>query len=57
VVFPGGCLIGCSASLLNIAKIKGIHNAMLSGCLAAESIFSELQNHPEGNSQGNFLGV
>uniref|UniRef100_A0A1I8C196 Electron transfer flavoprotein-ubiquinone oxidoreductase n=1 Tax=Meloidogyne hapla TaxID=6305 RepID=A0A1I8C196_MELHA len=47
VVFPGGCLIGCSASLLNVAKIKGTHNAMLSGCLAAETIFEELENSAE----------
>nr|CAD2144548.1 unnamed protein product [Meloidogyne enterolobii] len=47
VVFPGGCLIGCSASLLNVAKIKGTHNAMLSGCLAAETIFEEIENSGE----------
>uniref|UniRef100_A0A915P249 Electron transfer flavoprotein-ubiquinone oxidoreductase n=1 Tax=Meloidogyne floridensis TaxID=298350 RepID=A0A915P249_9BILA len=47
VVFPGGCLIGCSASLLNVAKIKGTHNAMLSGCLAAETIFEEFENSGE----------
>ncbi|KAL3068037.1 hypothetical protein niasHT_038027 [Heterodera trifolii] len=47
VVFPGGCLVGCSASLLNVAKIKGTHNAMLSGCIAAESIFEQLQTEGE----------
>ncbi|XP_024939640.1 electron transfer flavoprotein-ubiquinone oxidoreductase, mitochondrial isoform X3 [Cephus cinctus] len=35
--FPGGCLVGCSAGFLNTAKIKGTHNAMKSGMLAAES--------------------
>lgn len=35
--FPGGCLIGCAAGFLNVPKIKGTHNAMKSGMLAAES--------------------
>lgn len=42
LVFPGGCIIGCSGSLLNIAKLKGTHNAMMSGMLAAESVFSDV---------------
>lgn len=39
--FPGGLLIGCSAGFVNVAKIKGIHNAMRSGMLAAETIIKE----------------
>lgn len=35
--FPGGCLVGCTAGFLNVPKIKGTHNAMKSGMLAAES--------------------
>jgi electron-transferring-flavoprotein dehydrogenase len=35
-VFPGGALIGCSAGFLNVPRIKGSHNAMLSGIQAAE---------------------
>ncbi|KAK6032358.1 electron-transferring-flavoprotein dehydrogenase [Ostertagia ostertagi] len=42
VTFPGGCLVGCTASLLNVAKLKGVHNAMKSGMLAAESIYPEI---------------
>ena len=34
--FPGGALIGCAAGLVNFARIKGSHNAILSGMLAAE---------------------
>ncbi|MEO1701493.1 MAG: electron transfer flavoprotein-ubiquinone oxidoreductase [Pseudomonadota bacterium] len=34
--FPGGALIGCSAGLVNVPRIKGSHNAILSGILAAE---------------------
>ncbi|WP_404401394.1 4Fe-4S dicluster domain-containing protein [Pelagibacterium halotolerans] len=36
--FPGGALIGCSAGLVNVPRIKGSHNAILSGMLAAEKI-------------------
>ncbi|QUN07472.1 electron transfer flavoprotein-ubiquinone oxidoreductase [Shewanella yunxiaonensis] len=36
--FPGGLLVGCDAGTLNFAKIKGIHTAMKSGMLAAETL-------------------
>src|SRR5271157_4865467 len=36
LVFPGGALIGCSAGFMNVPRIKGSHNAMLSGLLAAQ---------------------
>jgi electron-transferring-flavoprotein dehydrogenase len=36
LVFPGGALIGCAAGFMNVPRIKGSHNAMLSGLLAAE---------------------
>jgi electron-transferring-flavoprotein dehydrogenase len=42
MTFPGGMLLGCNAGLLNGAKLKGIHTAMKSGMLAAESVYSEL---------------
>lgn len=45
--FPGGALIGCSAGFLNVPKIKGTHNAMKSGMLAAESAFSALRPSEE----------
>ncbi|MEL7027512.1 MAG: electron transfer flavoprotein-ubiquinone oxidoreductase, partial [Pseudomonadota bacterium] len=34
--FPGGVLLGCSVGLVNVPRIKGNHNAMLSGIAAAE---------------------
>ncbi|MBP0438926.1 electron transfer flavoprotein-ubiquinone oxidoreductase [Tianweitania sediminis] len=34
--FPGGALIGCSAGFVNVPRIKGSHNAILSGMMAAE---------------------
>ena len=36
--FPGGALIGCAAGFVNVPRIKGSHNAMLSGMLAAEHV-------------------
>ena len=36
--FPGGALIGCAAGFMNVPRIKGSHNAMLSGMLVAEHI-------------------
>src|SRR5690606_22150209 len=36
MAFPGGLLMGCSAGLVNVPRIKGSHNAVLSGILAAE---------------------
>lgn len=42
VTFPGGCLTGCSPGFMNVPKIKGTHNAMKSGMLAAESVFDLL---------------
>ena len=35
--FPGGALLGCAAGLVNVPRIKGNHNAMLSGIYAAEA--------------------
>ncbi|MET4807049.1 electron transfer flavoprotein-ubiquinone oxidoreductase [Limibacillus sp. MBR-115] len=44
LIFPGGALIGCTAGFLNVPKIKGSHNAMKSGMLAAESIAQALES-------------
>jgi len=38
LTFPGGALIGCSAGFVNVPRIKGSHNAVLSGMLAAEHV-------------------
>ncbi|TKW66461.1 MAG: electron transfer flavoprotein-ubiquinone oxidoreductase [Paracoccus denitrificans] len=37
LTFPGGALLGCSAGLVNVPRIKGNHNAMLSGIAAANA--------------------
>ena len=52
LTFPGGLLIGCSAGFLNVPKIKGSHNAMKSGMLAAEAAFAALMS---GNDEGGEL--
>jgi electron-transferring-flavoprotein dehydrogenase len=51
--FPGGALIGCAAGFVNVPRIKGSHNAILSGMLAAEhaaEALSEDRSHDELNS-------
>jgi electron-transferring-flavoprotein dehydrogenase len=40
--FPGGALIGCAAGFVNVPRIKGVHNAMGSGMLAAEHVAAAL---------------
>jgi electron-transferring-flavoprotein dehydrogenase len=42
VAFPGGALIGDTAGFLNVPRIKGSHNAVLSGMLAAEHVAAAL---------------
>ena len=39
LTFPGGALIGCSAGFMNLPRIKGSHNAMKSGMMAAQAAF------------------
>jgi electron-transferring-flavoprotein dehydrogenase len=43
LAFPGGALIGCAAGFMNVPRIKGSHNAMLSGMLAAEHVAEALK--------------
>jgi electron-transferring-flavoprotein dehydrogenase len=42
LTFPGGALLGCSAGLVNVPRIKGSHNAIISGMLAAEHVLAAL---------------
>jgi len=42
LAFPGGALIGCAAGFMNVPRIKGSHNAMLSGMLGAEHVAAAL---------------
>lgn len=47
LIFPGGALIGCCAGMVNVPRIKGSHNAMKSGMLAAEAVFDALSNRED----------
>ena len=38
LAFPGGALVGCAAGFVNVPRIKGSHNAVLSGMLAADAV-------------------
>ena len=38
LTFAGGALIGCAAGFVNVPRIKGSHNAVLSGILAADHV-------------------
>ena len=49
LTFPGGALIGCSAGLVNLPRIKGSHNAMKSGMLAAEAAFAAVADGRSGD--------
>ena len=42
LTFPGGALIGCAAGFVNLPRIKGSHNAMKTGMLAAEVVMDAL---------------
>ncbi len=43
LAFPGGALVGCAAGFMNVPRIKGSHNAILSGMLAAEDVAAALK--------------
>ena len=47
--FPGGALLGCSAGLVNLPRIKGNHNAMYSGIEAAESVYNAIKDDRSGD--------
>jgi electron-transferring-flavoprotein dehydrogenase len=53
LAFPGGCLVGDAAGFVNVPRIKGSHNAVLSGMLCAEHIVSALA---EGRSHDALTG-
>lgn len=62
IAFPGGALIGCSPGYMNVLKVKGTHNAMKTGMLAAESAFEALSktestSETKGEAQLQTIGV
>jgi electron-transferring-flavoprotein dehydrogenase len=51
LTFPGGALSGCAAGFVNVPRIKGSHNDIKSGKLAAEATFEHLQADSEGRDE------
>ena len=47
--FPGGVLIGCSAGFVNVPRIKGSHNAMKTGMMAADAAYDAVVAGREGD--------
>jgi electron-transferring-flavoprotein dehydrogenase len=54
LAFPGGVLVGCSAGFVNVPRIKGSHNAMKTGMLAAETAFAAIQAGRSGDVLGEY---
>jgi electron-transferring-flavoprotein dehydrogenase len=52
--FPGGVLIGCSAGFVNVPRIKGSHNAMKTGMMAAETAFAALNEGRAGDELADY---
>jgi len=50
LAFPGGVLVGCAAGFVNVPRIKGSHNAILSGIHAAEAAFAAIAAHRSHDS-------
>jgi len=50
LAFPGGALIGCAAGFVNLPCIKGSQNAMKTGMLAAEAVFTALGEGRAGDT-------
>ena len=54
LTFPGGVLLGCSAGLVNLPRIKGSHNAILSGIHAADAAAAAIAAGREGDELGAY---
>ena len=49
MVAPGVALLGCSVGMVNVPRIKGNHNAMLSGKAAAEAAMAAIKADRSGD--------
>ena len=54
LVAPGVALLGCSAGMVNVPRIKGNHNAMLSGKAAAEAAYAAIQAERSGDELNDY---
>ena len=52
--FPGGALLGCSVGLVNVPRIKGNHNAMLSGIAAADAAVKAIAAGRSGDELADY---
>lgn len=52
---PGAAIVGCAAGFMNVPKVKGTHNAMKSGMLAAECAFEALGK--DCSTKGNLYSI
>lgn len=49
MVAPGVALLGCTVGMVNVPRIKGNHNAMLSGKAAAEAAMAAIKSDRSGD--------
>jgi electron-transferring-flavoprotein dehydrogenase len=54
LAFPGGALLGCTAGFMNVPRIKGSHNAMLSGILAADEVAVALESGRQNDDLASY---
>ncbi len=54
LAFPGGALIGCAAGFVNLPRIKGSHNAIKSGMMAAEAAFAAVRAGRAGDELSDY---
>ncbi len=57
LTFPGGALIGCSAGFVNVPRIKGSHNAMKTGMMAAEAAFAAIGEGRQGDELTDYTSA
>jgi electron-transferring-flavoprotein dehydrogenase len=57
LAFPGGALLGCAAGMVNVPRIKGNHNAMLSGIAAAEAAARAIHAGRSGDSLTDYTAA
>ncbi|MGE6697871.1 electron transfer flavoprotein-ubiquinone oxidoreductase [Hyphomonas sp. NPDC076900] len=54
LAFPGGALVGCGAGFVNVPRIKGSHNAILTGMMGAEAAFEAIREGRAGDTLENY---
>jgi len=57
LAFPGGVLAGCAAGFMNVPRIKGSHNAILTGKMAAEAAFDAIADGRSGDELTAYQGA